>query len=349
MHTLKIYLILFLGIPTFLFSQKKQYQIRTIAFYNLENVFDTINDPNKFDERSPIMELKGNKTKAYYSKLHNMAKVLTEIGTKKAKSSPAIIGVAEVENDTVLADLIHTPPLKDKHYAYIHFNSPDARGIDVALLYQKKYFNPIGQKKYELRLWDAEGKRIYTRDQLLVSGVLDDELIYIIVNHWPSRRGGEKKSRPLREKAAWQNLKIIEDIHKETPDAKIIIMGDFNDDPINSSFKKVLKAKGEKKKIKDRDIYNPMENMFRRGFNTLGYRDNINLFDQILISSSLLATTKTYTTYSFFSAHIFNPQYLTTKSGRYKGYPFRSYGDGIFLNGYSDHYPVYIYLIKERN
>jgi len=346
-----LFSLLFLSFSMAIYSQKKtkKYQIRTVAFYNLENLFDTINNPNTFDEQSPIMRLKGNKTRAYIDKLNNMAKVIAGIGFEKSKISPAIIGVAEVENRKVLEDLIVTEPLKNKHYEILHFDSPDARGIDVALLYQKKYFKPISQKNYELRLWDAAGKRIYTRDQLLVSGVLDDELIYIIVNHWPSRRGGEVKSSPLREKAAWLNLKIIEDIRKEEPQAKIINMGDFNDDPTNKSIKKVLKAKGKKKDVKEGDIYNPMENMFRRGFNTLGYRDNINLFDQILISSQLLTNSKSYDTYKMFATHIYNPNEITTKSGRYKGYPFRSYSNGNFLGGYSDHYPVYMYLIKEEN
>ncbi len=342
-------LILFLTITFLGYGQKneKQYKIRTIAFYNLENLFDTINNPEKLDERSPIMELKESKTKVYFQKMNNMAKVIAEIGFEKSKTSPALIGVAEVENRKVLEDLIATEYLKNKHYGIIHFDSPDIRGIDVALLYQKRYFKPIAQKNYELRLWDEKGRRVHTRDQLMVSGVLDDELIYIIVNHWPSRRGGETKSSPKREKAAWLTLKIIEDIRKEDPNAKIISMGDFNDDPTNTSLKKILKAKGRKKKVKKGDIYNPMENMFKRGFNTLGYRDNINLFDQILISSSLVSSSKIYDSYKMFSMHIYNPKYLTTQSGRYKGYPYRSYSNGNFSGGFSDHYPVYMYLIKE--
>jgi len=328
--------------------KEKQYNIRTIAFYNVENLFDTINDPNKNDEASPIMEMKGDRSKVYWSKMNNMAMVISQIGYEKTKTSPAIIGLSEVENRTVLEDLVATNDLKDKHYEIIHFDSPDYRGIDVALLYQKRYFKPIDQKNYELRLYDEKGRRNYTRDQLLVSGILDGELIHLIVNHWPSRTGGEAKSRPKREKAAWLTSQIIEDVKKEDPNAKIIIMGDLNDDPNNSSLKKVLKAKGKKKEVNDGDIYNPMENMFRRGLNTMGYRDNISLFDQILISSPLLAKNKEYDTYKMFTTNIFNPHYLTTKSGRYKGYPFRSYSYGSYTGGFSDHFPVYMYLIKEK-
>ena len=158
-----------------------------------------------------------------------------------------------------------------------------------------------------------------------------------------------EEDKPKREKAAWLTGQIVEDIKKDDPNAKIIIMGDLNDDPNNSSIKKVLKAKGKKKEVTEGDIFNPMEDMFRRGFNTLGYRDNINLFDQILISSSLLTTKGEYDTYKMFKTNIFNPQFLTTKSGRYKGYPFRSYSYGSYTGGYSDHFPVYMYLIKEKN
>lgn len=331
------------------FGQKKQFTIRTIAFYNVENLFDTINDPTKNDEASPMMELKIGKSAAYKQKIKNMAMVISKIGLEKANTSPAIIGIAEVENRSVVEDLIATASLKDKHYEIIHFDSPDRRGIDVALLYQRQYFKPINQKTYELRLWDEKGRREFTRDQLLVSGVLDDEVIYIIVNHWPSRRGGEAKSRHKREKAAWLTNQIINEVKEEDSNAKIIIMGDFNDDPINSSFKKILKTKAKKSTIKKGDLYNPMENLFKKGLNTLGFRGNINLFDQLIISSTLLTNTKDYSTYKMYTANIFNPLFLTTKSGRYKGYPFRSFENGSFTGGFSDHYPVYLYLIKERH
>jgi endonuclease/exonuclease/phosphatase family protein len=330
-----------------LYGQKK-YQIKTVAFYNLENLFDTINDPTKNDEASPIMEIKENRTAVYYKKLNNMAKVLSEIGTSEVMNSPVILGVSEIENRTVLEDLIRTSYLENKNYSIIQFDSPDLRGIDVALLYQEKYFKPIHHEIFELRLWDEKGIRIYTRDQLLVSGYLDDELIHIIVNHWPSRRGGEEKSRFKREKAAYLNTQIIEKIKLSDPNPKIIIMGDLNDDPTNASLKNVLKTKALKTNVKEGDIYNPMEEMFKNGQNTLVYRDNINLFDQIMFTSPLLTTTKNYSTYKMYKTKIFNPPYLTTQTGKYKGYPFRSFSGSKFIGGYSDHYPVYMYLIKDN-
>ena len=343
-------LFIFALTSTLVFSQKKgkKYNIRTIAFYNVENLFDTINDVTKNDEASPMMELKSNKSKVYWDKIDKLGSTIAQIGTEKAKTSPAIIGVSEVENLSVLEDLVKSKHLIKKNYGIIHYDSPDKRGIDVALLYQKRYFKPIHHEAFNPKIY-RNNFPVYTRDQLLVSGYLDDELIHVIVNHWPSRSGGEAKSRPLREKAAYQNTKIIAQIRDKEPNAKILTMGDFNDDPINSSFKKVLKTKSKKKDVKVGDLYNPYEDLHRRGFNTLAYRDNLNLFDQILFTSQLLDKgEKDFSTYKMYKAMIFNKRFLSGKKGRYKGYPFRSFSNGAYTGGYSDHYPVYIYLIKEK-
>ncbi|HKJ07291.1 MAG TPA: hypothetical protein VJ970_07490 [Flavobacteriaceae bacterium] len=345
---MKKYFFLFVALTVSItvFAQK-EYQIRTVAFYNLENLFDTINDPKKYDEASPIMEYKGDKADVYWKKIDNMAKVVSLIGTKDAKNSPVVIGVSEIENRSVLEDLINTSYLKNKDYGIIHYESPDARGIDVALLYQKAFFNPVSHKSYRLKIFKENGKPKYTRDQLLVSGYLDGELMHFIVNHWPSRSGGEKKSSPLREAAAKLNVEIIAEIQATDPEAKIITMGDFNDDPTNKSIKKILKAKSKKAEVSESCLYNPMEDMHRRGLNTLGYRDNINLFDQILFTGGFLAADKDYSTYKMYKTNIYNPKYLINSKGRYKGYPYRSWSYGNFTGGYSDHYPVYMYLIKE--
>ena len=331
------------------FSQKKEnkYTIRTIAFYNLENLFDTINDTSINDEASPIMELKFNRSKVYWDKIDKLASTIAKIGLEEAKTSPAIIGVSEVENRSVLEDLIKSKHLKQKKYGIIHYDSPDKRGIDVALLYQKKYFKPVYHEAFNPNIY-RNNRKVFTRDQLLVSGYLDDELIHVIVNHWPSRSGGEAKSRPLREKAAYQNIKIIEKIRATEENAKILTMGDFNDDPNNSSFKKILKTKRKKKNVGNNDIYNPYENLHRKGFNTLAYRDRLNLFDMILISLPLLDRgEKDFSTYKMYKAMIFNKRFLSDKKGKFKGYPFRSFSNGGYTGGYSDHYPVYMYLIKK--
>ena len=327
-------------------AQEKKFKIHTIAFYNLENLFDTINDPNKFDEFSPIMELKTNRAKAYKKKLHNMARVIADIGHEITHNKPAIIGVSEIENRDVLEDLVNDSLLRDKNYGIVHFDSPDMRGIDVGLLYQKKLFVPVHTSKHELKIYDdTNRKRVYTRDQLLVSGHLEGDMIHIIINHWPSRRGGEARSRPKRMAAAKLNKYLMDSLQVIDPYAKVFIMGDLNDDPTNTSIKTILKAKKDKQKVSLKGIYNPFERFYKNGLGTTAYRDNWSLFDQIMITKPLLE--KDYSSFRFYKAGIFNETYLLHKSGRYKGYPFRSFSDGRFTNGFSDHFPVYVYVIKE--
>ena len=330
------------------FGQKKQdFKVVTVAFYNLENLFDTINDPITFDDdRTP--EGKDHWTEAIYKdKLKNMAGVIAGIGAEVAQNSPVIVGVAEIENHQVLEDLISQPVLLEDNYGIVHYDSPDRRGIDVALLYQKDIFKVIKSKVYELRLYDAEepDKRVYTRDQLLVSGLLDGDKVHILVNHWPSRRGGEARSSYKREAAAALNRKIIDSIQSSVPNAKIMTMGDFNDDPTNLSIKNVLDAKGEREQVKSMGFFNPMEAIFKTGTGTLAYRDNWNLFDQIILSAPLLDND--FKTYCFYKAGIYNKAFLSNPTGRYKGYPYRSFANGSYTGGYSDHFPVYVYLIKQ--
>jgi len=348
MKRFNIQLIVFFLSALFLVNaqEKKKFKIHTVAFYNLENLFDTINDTTKFDEASPIMEMKANREEAYKKKVHNMAMVIADIGTDEARNSPAILGVSEVENRSVLEDLVNDPLLLDKDYGIVHFDSPDARGIDVGLLYQKAIFQPINTSKHELKIYDDITKnRVYTRDQLLVSGKLDGDLIHIIVSHWPSRSGGEARSRSKREAAARLNKHIIDSLQSFDPYAKIFTMGDLNDDPINGSIKNILKAEKDRDKVPIKGIYNPYESFYKKGLGTTAYRDAWSLFDQIMISQPLL--DKDFSSYRFYKANIHNKYYLTTKTGRWKGYPFRSFADGGFTDGFSDHFPVYVFVIKE--
>lgn len=348
MKRLTYFLVIYsLSITTFFGQDEKEYKILTVAFYNVENLFDYEDDPLTFDDdRTP--EGKDHWTQELYeAKVVNMAKVIAEIGQDVSGSSPVIIGLCEIENRRVLEDLANNPALLKKDYGIVHFDSPDRRGIDVALLYQKKLFTPTNYKAHELFIYQDHdrSKRIYSRDQLLVSGMLDGEKMHIIVNHWPSRSGGEERSRPKRIKAAELNKRIIDSLFSENPYAKIITMGDMNDDPTSPSIKKVLKAKSERVDMEIKELYNPMENMHKKGMGTLAYRDAWNLFDQIIISTEL--AKKDFSTYRFYKAGIFNKNYLQTPRGQYKGYPFRSFANG-YTGGYSDHFPVYIYLIKEK-
>lgn len=330
------------------FSQeKKTYNIRTIAFYNLENLFDTEDDPLTFDDdRTPegadVWTLE-----KYEDKLKKMAKVLAEIGAETALAPPAIIGLCELENRKVLEDLLNQSSLKDFNYGIIHYDSPDRRGIDVALLYQKDLFVPSNSESHRLLIYDLKDptKRVYTRDQLVVSGSFEGEIMHFIVNHWPSRSGGEARSSKKRERAAQLNKKIIDSLHYLDPYAKILTMGDFNDDPTDRSMKKYLKARGKKGKTGNQELYNPMEDLNRKGLGSLAYRDGWNLFDQILLTKPFL--NKNDKGYFYYKAGIFNANYLITARGQYRGYPFRSYDYGGYTGGYSDHFPVYIYLVKE--
>lgn len=329
-------------------QEKKEYKVNTIAFYNLENLFDTENDPITYDDdRTP--EGKDHWTEeVYQAKLKNMAQVISEIGSDVTGTSPAIIGLCETENRKVLEDLVNQEPLLLKEYGIIQFDSPDRRGIDVAFLYQKRLFNPTNYKAHALRIYDNEDatKRVFTRDQLVVSGMLDGEKIHFIVNHWPSRSGGEARSRQKRIRAAKLNKHLVDSIFVEEPYAKIITMGDLNDDPTSPSIQTILKPVKKKEEMKIKELYNPMYSMFKKGLGTLAYRDRWNLFDQIIISTEL--TKEDYTSYRFYKAGIYNKAYLANSKGQYKGYPYRSFANGAFTGGYSDHFPVFIYLIKEK-
>jgi hypothetical protein len=345
-------------------NAQKKYQIHTVAFYNFENLFDTINGPNNDEEWLP----KGTQNwtgKKYKKKLDNLSKVLTEIGTGENPESPTFIGGCEIENRSVLEDLVKHPKMINKGYGIIHFESPDKRGIDVALLYQKKHFTPTSSINIPLLIYrNQQGKadkkdkeevtddvittaastdeRVYTRDQLLVTGFLDGEEINIIVNHWPSRSGGEKKSSPFREAAGALNRKIIDSLFKINPNAKIITMGDLNDGSYNKSVKVELGAKRKKEEVGPRGIYNPFEQMAKDGMGTLAYRDAWDIFDQIMVSEPLIK--KDFSSFRYWKAGIFNKSYLIQTTGQYKGYPLRN---SLSEPGYSDHFPVYIYLLKE--
>ena len=327
-------------------QESSSYRIRTIAFYNLENLFDITNDSLIFDDdRTP--EGKDNWTSERYNKkLDNSSKVISEIGFGRTNSSPDIVGICEVENLAVIEDLTNHSNLQSKGYGIVHYDSPDERGIDVALLYKKSVFLPTSYASHRLLLIDDEDERNYTRDQLVVGGMLDAEQFYFIVNHWPSRSGGEARSRPNRIAAAKLNKRIIDSIQRLDFQAKIISMGDFNDDPTNDSFKKILKTKGKVNHLEDGELYNPMEKLYRKGIGSLAYRDNWNLFDQIFFTKTLIDNEAKG--YRFWKAEVYNPKYLITKKGKYKGYPYRTYAGGSYTGGYSDHFPVYIHLLKKE-
>ena len=325
------------------YAQQKQYKVATVAFYNLENLFDTLDTPEKNDIEYTPEGSNNWDSKKYYAKLENLAEVIAQIGSDLTGAPPAIVGVSEIENRAVLEDLVNQPQLKPYNYDIVHYESPDRRGIDVALLYQSAVFEVVNTHSATLTI---EGKDdFYTRDQLVVSGILDGEEIYFMVNHWPSRYGGEARSKPLRNAAADLTRSLTDSIISMDKDAKIMIMGDFNDDPIDESLIKHLDAKKSERKTRPGDLFNPFYDMFQKGHGTLAYRDQWNLFDQIIVSYPLLGEDKS--TFKLYQAKVFDKDFLKRDSGRYKGYPFRTHVAGIYMGGYSDHFPVYAFLIKE--
>lgn len=351
MRYLRFYLVCFSCCwAVFVWGQDKtaRYEVLTVAFYNVENLFDTHNDPNtRDDDRTPEGRDRWTED-LYQKKVANIAFVLAQIGRETTQEAPAIIGLCEVENRAVLEDLVQEPALRPYDYGIILMDSPDERGIDVALLYQKKRFLPIAFKNYELRLYRENGERDFTRDHLLVHGLLEKEPMYFIVNHWPSRSGGQKRSEPGREKAAALTKKLADSILEQHPKAKLINMGDFNDDPVDKSLAEVLQATDNKKlAIRKKRLFNPMMAFYSQGVGTSCYRGTWNVLDQMHISAGLLR--KKSDGWQFWKAGIYNKPFLINQEGRYKGYPYRSFAGGRFLGGYSDHFPVYSYLVRNVN
>ena len=283
----------------------------------------------------------------YQQKLKNIAQVISEIGFKYTKTAPAVVGLVEVENRQVVEALTQQDALKKYDYGVVHYNSFDARGIDVALIYQKKRFTVTNSYKKELVLFREDGKREYTRDLLVVSGILDGEKVAFFVNHWPSRRGGEAVSMPKRNAAAVLLKQEMDALQEKNPNIKLIAMGDFNDDPISPSFKNYLKAVGDEKELNEEFPYfNPMYKMYKKGVASLAYRDAPNLFDQIIYSKNLVSGSSAEE-YTVYRTEVYAPAYLINKQGNYKGYPFRSWDGDKFTGGYSDHFPVFTILQKE--
>jgi hypothetical protein len=344
-------------------AQSKQYAIHTVAFYNFENLFDTINDPTTHDDEWTPIGAQHWTAEKYKQKLKNLSKVLAEIGTPENPNASTFIGGSEIENRAVLEDLIKEPKMLNFDYCIIHFDSPDQRGIDVVLLFQKKHFKPTSSSNIPLYVYktemlaeeeksneaeeaaiqaDKKSNRVFTRDQLLVTGFLEGEEFHIIINHWPSRSGGEKATSKFREAAGQLNRKIIDSLQQINPNAKVITMADLNDGPYNKSLKIALGAKAKKAEVPELGTFNPFEDMAKHGLGTIAFRDSWDIFDQIIMTASLIKPD--FSTFEFWKAGIFNKSYLIQTSGQYKGYPLRHSQTEV---GFSDHFPVYIYLIKE--
>lgn len=340
---LSIVLAVALALPI-LFAQGKRYQVFGVAFYNLENLFDTINNNGNYDlEFSPQGQRQWN-GKKYKSKIHNMAYAISKLKTDITPKGPAVIGISEIENRSVIEDLVNDPQIKSMNYQIVHHDSPDRRGVDVGLLYNPRMFSVLNVTHHTLSIPDMPEFR--TRDQTCVTGLLAGEKVSIIVNHWPSRMGGEAQSRHLRVAAAALSKHIADSVLKTDPKQGVIIMGDLNDDPFNESCAKTIGAVKKESDVKEGGWFNPWWSVLDKGIGSLAYKGQWNLFDQILVNSNLVG--KDRSTLKYFKCKVFNDiPGMKTTDGERKGYPLRTYSGGVFLNGYSDHFPTQIFLVRE--
>ncbi len=307
----------------------------TIAFYNIENLFDTHNDPFTNDDDFLPTSDKRWTQKKYDRKIYKIGSVISQIGTDENTTPPVIVGLAEVENKRVLKDLLASKDLQSINYDYVHYNSLDERGIDVALIYNKDVFTVNSSETFNIFITDEDGEIDFTRDVLLVSGMLGEEEIHIIVNHWPSRREGEEASSYKRVLAAQKNIEVVNRLKQENPNSKIIVMGDFNDNPDDDSVEELVAGA---------NLYNPMQNLRSIDKGSLNHDFNWNVFDQIMVSINFLETKPN--TLKFSDANIFDSKFLTQYNGKYKGQPYRTFVGKKYKGGFSDHFPVFIELRK---
>ena len=307
----------------------------TVAFYNTENLFDYINDPLTNDVGFLESSAKNWNQQRYENKIYKIGLAISKIGFDDLQKPPTLIGLAEVENDRILIDLIQSTYLEAYNYGFLHYNSPDERGIDVALLYDKDNFTVENSEAISVDIQSELGLRDYTRDILKVTGFLNDEKIYVLVNHWPSRHEGSDETGYKRMVAAQKVVELIDEIRVNDKDAKIIIMGDFNDNPKNNSMR-YLKDEGA--------LYNPMEQLMAYTRGSVNHNSKWMLFDQILMTANFLESDQKGL--KFIEADIFDDKLLTQNYGKYKGQPLRTYAGKRYTGGFSDHFPVFIQLKK---
>lgn len=305
----------------------------TIAFYNLENLFDTKDNPKSHDNDFLPKSPKRWTPKRYQNKLLKLGTAISKIGEDDTETAPVLVGLAEVENKKVLSDLVKSKNLIEENYSFIHYDSKDERGIDVALLYKDEVFTVEHSENFSVYLENEFGKQDYTRDILLVKGKLNNEDIHILINHWSSRREGVKETEFKRIAAANKLNEVVKSIKSEDINAKIIVMGDFNDNP-NSNSLLLIENKSQ--------LFNPFKTVWSRDTGSLNHQFQWNLFDQILFSTNFFDSANSSLTFD--AANVFNSKFLTQYKGRYKGQPFRTYVGKKYQGGFSDHFPVYIQL-----
>ena len=328
-----------------------------VGFYNLENLFDTYDDPVKNDEEF-LPEGSNKWTDAkYQKKLHNMASVIKSMAQTNGRFH-TLLGVSEIENRLVLEDLVSQPEIAAANYQIVHYDGPDARGVDVALLYRPDNFKLIGSESIPFDfdsdrirfLMDEEGqKRFKTRDILMVHGLLDGEEFAVYVAHLPSRIGG--KGSDLRSRGAEIIYEHARKMEEEYPGIKIVVMGDMNDNPTDASMVEYMHGKEKPEEVGKEDFFSPFQSMLKAGYGSLAYRGVWNIYDIILVNESLLnapdggVKIRPAGKKGFYGV-VYRKPFMVTQSGQYKGTPFRTFSNGAFIGGYSDHFPTYIVLEK---
>ena len=317
-------------------GQLKRNKRYWVGFYNLENLFDTKNDTLvRDDDRTPKGKYRWTSSRLE-TKLKNISNVVTRINLELEETEWLGLGVCEVENLELLEALTTRNGIL-KNAGIIHFDSPDLRGIDVGFLYNQSLFRPTHFQKLKVPLLKDRAEKIYTRDLLIVSGIaLESERIHFVIAHWPSRSGGEKRSEWRRKTASYYTRKGIDSITSREPEAKIIVMGDFNDDPVNESILQLINPKAN-----NDSLINFSNTSYRKGIGSIAYRDKWHLFDQIIGTKSLMHQPGLQA----LGFGVYTSRYLQTSRGRYRRYPFRTYAGLQYQGGYSDHFPVVLELM----
>ncbi len=325
-------------------EKSKAYYIAAIGFWNVENFYDTLNDQWKNDEDFTPVGMYAWNGERYRTKLQNLSYAIAQMGKELTEDGLALLGLCEVENRMVVEDLVNTPLLQSRQYKFVHIEGPDARGVDPSFIYNPKYFKVTRSRTYPLTLITDSAHK--TRDILVVSGLFLGEPLCVLVNHWPSRRGGELNSRANRNKAGELVRHIADSIAHADSTAKVIIMGDLNDDPINESVKLKIGTVGKTELATKELYYNPMEKLYKQGIGSLAWQDSWNLFDQIILNHRLIQGN--YRSWQYYGVRVFNTAFLSSDLPSEKGYPLRTFAGAKYLGGYSDHFPVYIFIAKEK-
>ena len=334
---------------------KKNY---VIGFYNLENLFDTYHDEGKNDyQYLPDGQNQWTEAK-YQKKLHNMARVIRAMHDDN-NAWHAVLGVSEIENRHVLEDLVADPQIADANYQIVHYDGPDNRGVDVALLYRDEIFKVITSEsirftfdgsEIDFSAWTPQEKDAFrTRDVLMVRGTIDGEMFAFFVTHLPSRLGG--KGADLRPRGAEIIYKRAVELENEFPGIRIVVMGDMNDNPTDISMTKYMHGKETIAEVGEHDFFSPFLSMLKAGYSSLYYRGEGNIYDIILVNRQLAKPDDNgfsimQINKKGFYGRVFKKDFMTQQSGPYKGTPFRTFSGGAFIGGYSDHYPTYIVVTK---